>query len=95
MITQGLPSAEDLDAVAEEQRIAAMTAAQPKQCEWITTAPVYAKSIGGIPIDHSEWANEHGALLWDLEVRCRYVADPAKKYCPRHEMVAAMQKEAA
>jgi hypothetical protein len=66
-----------------------------KQCEWITRTPVFVKSIGNIQIDRCEWENENGAFLWYEEIPCRYVADPGKKYCPRHEMEAAMQKSEA
>jgi hypothetical protein len=66
-------------------------AAEAKQCEWITHEPVYIKRIGNMVIDRSEWENEHGAFLCNRDIPCRYVADPGHKYCPRHEMEAAMK----
>lgn len=68
---------------------------QTRQCEWISQVPVYVKELAGFQIDESEFVGPEGALLWNEEVPCRYVADPGKKYCPRHEMEAAMRTEAA
>jgi len=61
-----------------------------KQCEWITRMPIFVKSMGNFQIDRSEWENENGAFLCNREIPCGYVADPGKKYCPRHEMEAEM-----
>jgi hypothetical protein len=68
-------------------------APEPKQCEWVTLVGVHIKSIGRMRIDRSEWENENGAWLCDRKIPCRYVADRGKKFCPRHEMEAAMQRE--
>jgi hypothetical protein len=61
-----------------------------KQCEWVTYTPIFATHIAGVKIDPSEYATSEGAHLFSHEARCRYVADPDKKYCPRHEMEAAL-----
>jgi hypothetical protein len=65
-------------------------APEPKQCEWITRTPVFVKQIGNFQIDRSEWENESGAFFWDRVTPCLYAADPGHRYCPRHEMEAAM-----
>lgn len=61
-----------------------------KQCEWVTYTPIFATHIGGVKIDPSEYATSEGAHLFSHEAPCHYVADPDKKYCPRHEMEAAL-----
>lgn len=70
-------------------------APQPKQCEWIKRMPIYLKELAGFKIDKSEFVGPEGVIREVKEIPCRYIADPGKKYCPRHEMEAAMRSEAA
>jgi hypothetical protein len=55
-----------------------------RKCQHITKTPIYAKSIGGMAIDRSEWENEEGAFLRYEEKPCHYITDEGEKFCPRH-----------
>lgn len=63
---------------------------EAKPCEHVKRVPVYIKRIGNFRIDRSEWENEHGALLCHRDEHCAFAADPGHRYCPRHEMEAAV-----
>lgn len=60
-------------------------------CEWVRKEPLYIKAIGNMKIDPSEFENENGAFLAYKEIPCRYVTDPGKKFCPRHELEAVIE----
>jgi hypothetical protein len=64
-----------------------------KSCEWVDREPVYAKKLGSIAICPSEYENERGARIMDRETRCKLIADPGERFCPRHKLIHAMSKK--
>ena len=63
-----------------------------RRCQHVTKTPIYIKSIAGMPIDRSEWENEHGAFFRYDEKTCPYIADEGEKFCPKHKAELAAQE---